>query len=72
MEVEIVNKSVPLPLRQFFHKVLTDDNFHFTIDQWFINETYATAAYGHISDWNTSAVTDMSKAFKTEPHLTRT
>ena len=35
-------------------QVLTDDNFHFAIDQWFINETYATAAYGHISDWNTS------------------
>ena len=45
-------------------QVLTDDNFHFAIDQWFINETYATAAYGHISDWNTSAVTDMSKALK--------
>ena len=45
-------------------QVLTDDNFHFAIDQWFINETYATAAYGHISDWNTSAVTNMSKAFQ--------
>ena len=45
-------------------QVLTDDNFHFAIDQWFINETYATAAYGHISDWNTTAVTDMSKAFQ--------
>ena len=48
-------------------QVLTDDNFHFAIDQWFINETYATAAYGHISDWNTSALTNMSKAFQGEP-----
>ena len=38
--------------------------FQNTINLWFSNEANATAIYGHIKDWNVSAVTDMSSAFK--------
>ncbi len=43
---------------------LTDSNFQTAVNLWFSDEANATATYGHISDWNTSAVTDMSEAFK--------
>ena len=43
---------------------LTDSNFHDAIALWFDAEENATAIYGHISDWNTSAVTNMSYAFQ--------
>ena len=33
-------------------------------DLWFSDQASATATYGHIRDWNVSAVTDMSSAFK--------
>jgi surface protein len=43
---------------------LTDANFQTAVNLWFSNEANATATYGHISDWNTSEVTDMANAFK--------
>jgi surface protein len=43
---------------------ITDANFQDAVNLWFIDESNATATYGHIRDWNTSAVTDMSEAFK--------
>jgi surface protein len=43
---------------------LTDANFQDAVNLWFSNEANATATYGHIKDWNTSAVTAMSFAFK--------
>jgi surface protein len=43
---------------------LTDSNFQTAVNLWFSNEANATATYGHISDWNTSEVTDMANAFK--------
>ena len=42
---------------------LTDSNFQTAVNLWFSDEANATATYGHISDWNVSAVTDMSEAF---------
>jgi surface protein len=42
---------------------LTDANFKDAIALWFSDEANATATYGHISDWNVSAVTDMSRTF---------
>ena len=42
---------------------LTDANFQDAINLWFSAEANATALYGHISEWNVSAVTDMSFAF---------
>ena len=43
---------------------LSDANFQTAVNSWFSDEVNATAKYGHISDWNTSAVTDMTEAFK--------
>jgi formylglycine-generating enzyme required for sulfatase activity len=44
-------------------EVLTNANFQTAVNLWFSDEANATATYGHISEWNTSAVTDMSNAF---------
>ena len=43
---------------------LNDSNFQDAVDLWFSDERNATWTYGHISEWNTSAVTDMSQTFK--------
>ena len=43
---------------------LDDSNFYNAVALWFLDEGNATAIYGHISDWNTSAVTNMSGAFE--------
>ena len=43
---------------------LTNSTFLNAIDLWFVNPSRVIASYGHISDWNVSAVTDMSGAFK--------
>ena len=43
---------------------LTDANFQTAVNLWFSDQANATATYGHISDWNTSSVTNMNKAFK--------
>ena len=42
---------------------LNDSNFQTAINLWFSDETNATNTYGHIRDWNTSAVTNMHNAF---------
>ena len=51
---------------------LTDSNFQNAVNLWFDNQAEANATYGHISDWNTSAVTDMSGALRTEQASTKT
>jgi len=43
---------------------LTNANFQTAVNLWFSDETNATATYGHISDWNTSAVTNMANSFE--------
>ena len=43
---------------------LTNDNFSTAVALWFSDESSATATYGHISNWDVSAVTDMSNAFE--------
>ncbi len=43
---------------------LNDANFPNAIALWFSDEANATATYGHILEWNVSAVTDMSNAFQ--------
>ena len=48
----------------FIPAPITDSNFHDAVNLWFDNKAEANATYGHISDWNTSAVTNMSEAFK--------
>ena len=48
----------------FIPQALSDSNFQTAVNLWFDNQAEANATYGHISDWNTSAVTNMSEAFK--------
>ena len=45
------------------YEPITDANFQDAVNLWFSDEANATFTYGHIRDWNTSAVTDMSNAF---------
>ena len=45
-------------------EALTDANFQTAVNLWFSDELNATMTYGHISDWNTSAVLYMSNAFE--------
>ena len=40
---------------------LNDSNFQTAVNLWFSDEANATATYGHISDWNVSAVTNMAQ-----------
>ena len=56
------NPNWPYEWREFV--ILDDTNFQTAVNLWFDNQAEANATYGHISDWNTSAVTDMSNAFK--------
>ena len=58
-----------LKLKQLYRlekpkEVLTNDNFQSAVNLWFDNQAEANATYGHISEWNTTAVTSMSNAFK--------
>lgn len=42
---------------------ITDSNIHSAVNSWCQNAASAEATYGHISDWDTSGVTDMSQLF---------
>ena len=42
---------------------MTNDNIQTAVDLWVSNQSSATATYGDISTWDTSAVTDMSNLF---------
>ena len=42
---------------------LTDENFFTAVALWFSDEGTATSTYGHISNWDVSAVTDMAETF---------
>jgi surface protein len=59
--------GIPLDLvvliNNFFFEKLTDENFKQAIHMWFENEEECRWRFGHISDWNTSRVTDMNRAF---------
>ena len=45
---------------------LTDSDIQTAVNQWVSDEAAATATYGDISNWNTSAVTDMSNLFESK------
>jgi len=47
-----------------FEISLTDSNIHAAVDVWVSDSTKAIDLYGHIINWDTSAVTDMSGLFK--------
>ena len=48
--------------RQFL--IMDDTEFQNAINLWFSNEANATTIYGHIRDWNTSAVTTLNNTFQ--------
>ena len=43
---------------------ITQENIQTAVNAWITDPTTATATYGHISNWDTSAVTDMSNIFE--------
>jgi hypothetical protein len=59
--------GIPLDLiiliRSFLNKKLTDENFLAAVKLWFGDEEKCRFKFGHISDWNTSRVTNMTSAF---------
>ena len=55
------NSNWPYDWRQ--HAVINNSNFQTAVNLWFSNQADANATYGHISDWDVSAVTNMSNAF---------
>jgi surface protein len=50
-------------INSFLYERLTDENFKQAIDLWFENKEQCRFRFGHISDWNTSRVTNMEMAF---------
>ena len=42
---------------------ITDKNINDAVDLWISKPTQATTKYGHIKDWDTSAVTSMFRLF---------
>jgi hypothetical protein len=63
----LVERSTVLPLdlvvliNSFLYERLTDENFHEAIALWFGNEKECKFRFGHISDWNTSRVTNIQR-----------
>ena len=55
----------PIGLAMSGETPLDDSNFQTAVNLWFQwTRPNAIATYGHISDWNTSAVTNMAHAFE--------
>ena len=52
-----------IPFVSFGQTDITDDNIFDAVDLWETNQTDAEAEYGHISNWDTSNVTNMSYLF---------
>jgi surface protein len=50
-------------INSFLYERLTDENFKQAIALWFENKEQCKFRFGHISDWNTSRVTNMEMAF---------
>ena len=53
-----------MPFLSFGQTPITDDNIDDAVDLWISNQDFAEIAYGHISDWDVSGVTDMSYLFQ--------
>lgn len=48
---------------------ITQANIRAAVDAWATNPTLAEATYGHIKNWDVSAITDMSLLFFNKPQL---
>jgi surface protein len=69
VEMVLMERATGIPLdliiliRSFVYEKLTDDNFFAAVRLWFGDEEKCRLKFGHISDWNTSRVTNMERAF---------
>jgi surface protein len=67
--MKLVERETGLPLdlvvliNSFLYERLTDENFYQAIALWFEKQEECKLRFGHISDWNTSRVTNMEGAF---------
>ncbi len=63
----LFHHDLPIELRwiiRLYHCVqLFDHNIHDAVNDWVLNRSHALIKYGHISDWHTHRITDMSKLF---------
>lgn len=50
----------------YFPIPLNDDNIQAAVDLWVSDQSTAESTYGHISDWYTGSVTDMTHLFYTK------
>ena len=67
-EVFSTNQNWTYDWREFV--VLDDANFQTAVNLWFDNQAEANSTYGHIRDWNTSAVTNRyGKRFQRPLHF---
>jgi surface protein len=55
---QAADTTLPLPI--------TNNNIHFAVKEWVHDRDAALAKFGHIGDWNTSLVYDMSHLFSWE------
>jgi hypothetical protein len=69
VEMVLMERATGIPLdliiliRSFLYEKLTDANFSAAVDLWFGDEEKCRLKFGHISDWNTSRITNMRMAF---------
>jgi surface protein len=70
VEMLLMERATGIPLdliiliRSFLYEKLTDANFSAAVELWFgDDEKKCRFKFGHISDWNTSRVTNMTSAF---------
>jgi hypothetical protein len=65
----LVERETGIPLDlviiiiNFLYEKLTNENFKQAIALWFENQEECKFRFGHISDWNTSRVTNMDNTF---------
>jgi surface protein len=70
LTMKLVERNTILPIdlvvfiNSYLYEKLTDLNFREAIALWFDNEDDCKWKFGHISNWNTSKVTNMSHAFR--------
>jgi hypothetical protein len=69
VELVLMERATGIPLdliiliRSFLYEKLTDANFSAAVELWFGDEEKCLFKFGRISDWNTSRVTNMKRAF---------
>ena len=60
---DLCNKSGTPSYKFFKFDKITNSNIYSAVEEWIKNKKTAYAKYGHISDWDTSRITDMNSLF---------